>query len=120
MMLDTLDGYLTAIVLGPTTLDFGQWFPGIWGPSQDDLPNFKTMEEAQHIIDLVVRLMNGIIWDLEHNPDVFAPSRVDLVKYQVKFINVLSLGHCVAPNPIQSSRYGIVFSASPALDPCSM
>lgn len=73
MMLDALDGYLTAIVLGPTTLEFGKWFPGIWGPSQDDLPNFKSMEEARHIIDLVVRLMNGIIWDLEDNPDAFAP-----------------------------------------------
>lgn len=73
MMLDALDGYLTAIVVGPATLDFGQWFPGVWGPSQDDLPNFKSMEEAQHIIDLILRLMNGIAWDLERNPDVFAP-----------------------------------------------
>lgn len=77
MMLDTLHGYLTAIVIGPTSLDFGQWFPGIWGSGNDDLPNFRTMEEAKRIIDLVVRLLNGIILDLEAELDsdleAFAP-----------------------------------------------
>ncbi|MGA8147252.1 MAG: UPF0149 family protein [Gallionellaceae bacterium] len=81
MMLDTLDGYLTAIVVAPTTLNFGQWFSGIWGASRDDLPNFKTMEEARHIIDLIVRQMNGIIWDLEDDPDAFAPI-LDIFDYE--------------------------------------
>jgi uncharacterized protein len=31
------------------------------------------MEEAQHIIDLIIRQMNGIISDLEDDPDDFAP-----------------------------------------------
>lgn len=73
MMLDSLDGYLTAIVVGPNKLEFGKWFPCIWGPSPDDLPNFNSMEEAEHIMDLIVRLINGITWDLEENPDIFSP-----------------------------------------------
>jgi len=73
MSLDTLDGYLTAIVVGPTTLDFGQWFSGIWGPKKEDAPKFKTMEDAQHIIDLIIRQMTGIVSDLEEDPDHIAP-----------------------------------------------
>jgi uncharacterized protein len=73
MSLDALDGYLTAIVVGPTTLDFNQWFSGIWGPNKKDAPKFKTMEEAQHIIDLIIRQMNNIISDLEDDPDDIAP-----------------------------------------------
>lgn len=73
MMLDALDGYLTAIALGPTKFDAAQWFPLIWGPGKDDFPAFKSNEEAQHIIGLVIRLMNGIIWDLEDNPDNYKP-----------------------------------------------
>jgi uncharacterized protein len=73
MSLDTLDGYLMAIVVGPTTLDFGQWFSGIWGPNKEDAPNFKSMEEAQHIIGLIIRQMNGIILDLEDDPDDIMP-----------------------------------------------
>ena len=73
MSIDTLDGYLTAIVIGPTTLDFGQWFSGIWGPKKEDVPDFESMEEAQHIIDLIIRQMNGIISDLEDDPDDIAP-----------------------------------------------
>ena len=73
MSIDTLDGYLTAIVIGPTTLDFGQWFSGIWGPKKEDAPDFESMEEAQHIIDLIIRQMNGIVSEFEDDPDDFAP-----------------------------------------------
>jgi len=73
MMIDALDGYLTAIVIGPTTLDFNQWFSGIWGPTKEDAPDFKSMEEAQHIIDLIIRQMNGIVSDFEDDPDDIAP-----------------------------------------------
>lgn len=73
MMLDILDGYLTAIVIGPTTLPFNQWFSGIWGPDKEDMPKFATMAEAQRIIDLIVRHMNGMIAAFEDNPDDIEP-----------------------------------------------
>lgn len=71
MSIDELDGYLTAIVIGPTMLNFSQWFPGIWGP--DDAPDFESTEEAQHIIELIVRQMNGIVSEFNDNPDDIAP-----------------------------------------------
>ncbi len=73
MSIDALDGYLTAIVVGPTNLSFNQWFSGIWGPSKDDAPHFKTTAHAQHIFDLIIRQMNGIIAELEESPDHIMP-----------------------------------------------
>ncbi len=71
MTIDELDGYLTAIVIGPTRLDFSHWFPGIWG--LDDAPDFDSPEEAQHIIELIARLMNGIVTEFNDDPDDIAP-----------------------------------------------
>ncbi|MEY4213826.1 MAG: hypothetical protein RL458_2052, partial [Pseudomonadota bacterium] len=31
MMLDTMDGYLHAVAIGPVTLKPQQWLPPIWG-----------------------------------------------------------------------------------------
>lgn len=72
-MIDALDGYLTAIVIGPTSLSFDRWFSGIWGPNKEHMPSFKSMDHAQQILDLVIRHMNGIIAELEENPDQIMP-----------------------------------------------
>jgi len=73
MMLDTLDGYLTAIAIGPTALKPSQWLPRVWGPKVSDEPAFETMEQAQHILDLILRHMNGIIASLQQDPDAHKP-----------------------------------------------
>lgn len=73
MMLDCLDGYLTAIVTGPVTLNPSEWLPRVWGPTAKDEPAFETMEQAQHIFELIMRHMNGIIGTLQHDPDAFEP-----------------------------------------------
>jgi uncharacterized protein len=73
MTLDTLDGYLTAIVIGPTTLLPSQWLPGIWGSSEDDAHGYESTEQAERILELIMRHMNGIIATLEDDPDAFDP-----------------------------------------------
>ena len=73
MMLDMLDGYLTAIVVGPTALQPSQWLPGIWGDTSEDVPHFENAEQAQHILDLILRHYNGIIWSLQNDADAFEP-----------------------------------------------
>jgi uncharacterized protein len=76
-----LDGYLTAMAVGPTTVSPGYWLPGVWGPSADDTPAFQSAAQAQHVLGLILRHMNGIIDDLENDLDGFEPvfgvSRVD-------------------------------------------
>ena len=81
MQLDTLDGYLTAIVTGPTTLKPSLWLPGVWGPTANDEPTFETMDQAQHILDLIIRHLNGIVSSLQADPDVHEPV-FDNVVYQ--------------------------------------
>lgn len=73
MWLDTLNGYLTAIAIGPTTLTFDRWFSRIWGPAEEDMPAFESQNEAQRIINLIIRHFNGIIAVLEHDPDAIEP-----------------------------------------------
>ncbi|MGL1835188.1 UPF0149 family protein, partial [Rhodocyclaceae bacterium SMB388] len=73
MLLDHLDGYLTAIIVGPTSLKMSQWYSGIWGKREEDAPHFETMEEAQRIMQMIMRHYNGIIWSLEHDEDSHEP-----------------------------------------------
>jgi uncharacterized protein len=73
MMLDCLDGYLTAIVIGPASIKTSEWLPGVWGPSERDEPAFDTFEEAQHILDLILDQRNGIVESLRQDPDRFEP-----------------------------------------------
>ncbi len=73
LMLDGLDGYLTAIAVGPTTLRPSEWLPGIWGSTPGDAPAFETSEQAQRIFELIMRHYNGIIWSLQNSPDEFQP-----------------------------------------------
>ncbi|CAN7721500.1 UPF0149 family protein [Caballeronia sp. LjRoot31] len=73
LMVDGLDGYLTAIAIGPITLMPSQWLPGIWGPERDDAPAFESKEQAQRIMSLIVQHFNGIIETLENDLGSFAP-----------------------------------------------
>lgn len=48
------------------------WLHRIWG-GQENAPDFETMDQAQHIIGLILRYMNGIIWTLQEEPECFDP-----------------------------------------------
>lgn len=73
MQLDALDGYLTAIVSGPQMLLPSLWLPRVWGSGVRSEPAFETMEQAQHIFNLILRHMNDIIASLAANPDAHEP-----------------------------------------------
>lgn len=73
MLLECLDGFLTAIVSGPVTLMPSQWLPRVWGPSARDEPTFDSMDQAMHITGLIMRHMNGIIASLQNDPEGFEP-----------------------------------------------
>jgi uncharacterized protein len=73
MILDCLDGFLTAVVTGPVMLKPSEWLPRIWGPTARDEPTFDTFIQAERITGLVMRQLNGIIWSLQQVPDAFEP-----------------------------------------------
>lgn len=81
MMLDCLDGYLTAIVSGPAAIKTSEWLPGVWGPSSKDEPAFESYDQAQRILDLILLQWNGIIESLQHDPAQFEPL-FDTVVYE--------------------------------------
>lgn len=68
MTMDTLDGYLHAIVIGPITLTPRQWMPGIWGPGDSMMPAVESLEKLNRILELIMRLFNSIIAGLEEQP----------------------------------------------------
>ena len=80
MVLEVLDGYLTALVVGPTTVMPSLWLPRVWGPAEEDAPEFETTAQAQRILELILRHMNGIAWSFEYDPDGQEPvmsARID-------------------------------------------
>ncbi|MBW7861238.1 MAG: UPF0149 family protein [Rhodocyclaceae bacterium] len=88
MLLDHLDGYLTAIVVGPTSLNMSQWYSGIWGGCAEDSPHFETMEKAQRIMQMIMRHYNGIIWSLDYDADTHEPL-FDVITPEDQFIECI-------------------------------
>ena len=83
LMLDALDGYLTALAIGPGDLPMDTWYPGIWGPGAEHAPTFKDGEQALRISALILRHRDGIRWALEYDPDDI-DSIFDTVTYHDK------------------------------------
>ncbi len=71
MNLCMLNGYLTAIAVGPVTLLPSEWFPRIWG--EGDEPAFDSLEHAQRIFDLITRFYNHIVRKFMKAPEEFQP-----------------------------------------------
>ncbi len=74
MTLDTLDGFLHAIAIGPETVMPSQWLPKVWGLDDGGMmPPMDSLEQVNHLLGLVMRRYNSIISFLEHSPPLFAP-----------------------------------------------
>lgn len=73
MTIDTLDGYLHAIAIGPVTLMPQRWMPGIWGEGNSMMPPVESIEKLNRILDLIMRLFNSIIAGLELQPPEIYP-----------------------------------------------
>ena len=74
MDISTLDGYLTAIVCGPKTIMPSEWTRWVWDMENgEDAPEFETPAEAQRILELLMRHMNGIARTLHQAPEQYEP-----------------------------------------------
>jgi uncharacterized protein len=65
-----LDGLFTAIVSGPVMIQPSQWLPAVWG---DFEPEWDSANEAEQILSLMIRHMNGIAATLMEQPQDFEP-----------------------------------------------
>jgi uncharacterized protein len=67
----TLEGFLTAIVVGPTTISPMLWLPKVWGKGK---PQFKDVEDLNRFVALVMGLYNEIAVCFSQDPESFEPS----------------------------------------------
>lgn len=65
-----LDGFLTAVVSGPETIQPSRWLPGIWG---EYAPAWQSQADFEKVFALLIRHMNGIAATLLEQPEDFEP-----------------------------------------------
>lgn len=69
MDISMLDGFLTALAIGPNTLPPSQWMPVIWGGPI----TWQSEAQAKRMMSLVFRHANDILFNLRSYPDEFQP-----------------------------------------------
>jgi uncharacterized protein len=69
MDISMLDGFLTALAIGPNTLPPSRWLPVVWGGTM----TWESEAEAKKIMSLVFRHANDILFTLRGHPDEFEP-----------------------------------------------
>lgn len=74
MGVSTLEGFLTALVIGPRMVMPSAWLPWVWDfeNGRDDVA-FSGMAQAQEIMGLVMGLMNRIADAFARDPASFEP-----------------------------------------------
>ncbi len=60
MTFEMLDGLLTALVIGPTTVMPSEYLPEIWGTDDGEGPVWESLEQAQYFMDLLMKHWNAI------------------------------------------------------------
>ena len=71
MLLPRAHGFLTAIASAPTTV-----MPSVWQPAVLGNPAFDSMEQAQRVLGLMMRLYNQILTELNEHQE-FTPPNLD-------------------------------------------
>jgi len=77
MTLDGMDGYLTALLVGPVPLSSmktGDWLPAIWGGDGETAPApFRSNQQRKRSTVLVLRHLRAIQEALSGPPDAWEP-----------------------------------------------
>jgi uncharacterized protein len=74
MNLEMVDGFLTALIVGPDTVMPSDWLPYVWDISGGGhSPEFHTPEQASRIIGIIMRMMNSIVSNFDECPDGYTP-----------------------------------------------
>jgi uncharacterized protein len=60
MSLEMLDGFFTALVIGPEMVAPSEYVPVIWGADDGSVPKWDSPEQAQHVFDLLTKHWNAI------------------------------------------------------------
>jgi uncharacterized protein len=85
MNVEALDGYLTALLLGPRSVDrlpTADWMPAVWGGDAAPAPApFASQKQRKRVVTMVLRHLHGIDHALRSAParwePVFSVAEVD-------------------------------------------
>ena len=73
MFLEMMDGFLTGIAIGPVTIMPSVWLSEIFGETEDDEMIWDSDEQAQGIIELILRQYQSIVDTFGKNENYFEP-----------------------------------------------
>lgn len=120
MAMDALNGYLTAIAIGPVVIPPEQWVPRIWGPSPQDAPKFRDAQQRARIHELLARALEDIRVTFEVAPKDFEPlfsvqkfkgqELLDAEAWCWGFLEAISLNEA-AWQPLRESSQAILLRA---------
>ena len=81
-MSSTLEGFLTAIAIGPVTVTPEQWLRRVFGGDREGpLPELPAIKVFKRVVNLILRLYNSVIMIFEIVPEKFSPT---LYSHEVK------------------------------------
>lgn len=66
-----LDGFFTALLIGPGTPPPGQWLPVIWGGTEDEPMAWDSDEQREHFTLLVMAFYSDRLLSLQEGVDEF-------------------------------------------------
>lgn len=70
----TLEGFLTAIAIGPRIVRPSDWLPWVWDMQDGETtPDFSGEQEANQVMSLIFRHYNAIVSIFSTNPESFEP-----------------------------------------------
>ena len=71
----TLEGFLTAIAIGPVTVTPEHWLPRVFGSDPEEpIPDFPSVKDFERAINLILRYYNSLIMIFEIGPEKFSPT----------------------------------------------
>lgn len=73
MTMDSLHGFLTALVIGPEQVGMAEWLPHVWGSEGGGLPKFRSKQEEERIAELILRFWREIAMTFEVAPKDYEP-----------------------------------------------
>ena len=82
MNVSMLDGFLTALICGPTLIQASEWMRWVWDTEHGkDMPNFRSDDEANRILGMMTRHMNDIARTLSQAPEYYEPLLLENINH---------------------------------------